>query len=473
MIRGNEILRELASRRTAVEAEIRKYGGKISELESDLRALFSKEVALWNEFASIQLGEGVSIPAQVEAVLRKREERIEAEKENVRKAEGKIKLLQPERKKLADAVAARQQALGEAEGKAEKVFQSSEEVRSLMRKAAGYREALESLEEKLRRAVDELKEKSPSYEKDEFFTYLRSRGFGTPDYRGWGIAARLDSWLARAARYQQQSRDYDRLRSIPGWIASRKENVEKDLSETEGRLDAIRRDAYKGTAPLLEDLKRTAADLESLDGRIAEAERSIHDASSYIASAAHASDVEMKRATKLFAEILSSKGMRSIAEAAARTSSKEDDEIVARLQSLKTRQDEISAEIESMKPGLEEYERRARAIRDVESKLRSRGWTRHADQFRDGRLRNSLDELASGMINASTMWHILDYSHRREQPTSYSSGYGSGAATGGWSDMGFGGSSGSFGDSSGGFGGGSWSSGGGFGGDSSSTGGGF
>lgn len=467
MTRGSKLVRDLASRRSGIEQTLRGIAGKINALDRELSLAMAEEGRLWNQFAAIQIGEASDLPVQIEAMLDKRQRRIESEQKAADVAARRIADLEKKRKTAALLAQNDDEALREQEKGAQATFDAEPGAVSLRVEITSLEETAESLSHKLRRATDELEEKRGAYEKDEFFTYLMKRGFGTPDYVGWGMVRRLDGWLANLVSYRRKAGDYRRLHDIPAWIEQRLAKVSGSLETRTAEAGRIRERIFSSIASYYEAAGKSSAALAGIDREIEKEQATVRAASAFISDAALAADEEMKKATRAFSDMLSRKGIRSLAEAAAKTASKQDDEIVLQLDKLAKLKEGISAQIDSMRPGMLEFEKRARAIEEIESKLRSHGWTGSDDSFSSRLSESTLDELANGMITASAMWSVIQSAHQRPQSISYG---GSSSGSSSWgSGGGFGG-----GSSGGGFGGGgSWSSGGGFGGGGASTGGGF
>jgi len=459
MTTGSEIARSLARKREEVESSLRDVADRIHGLERDVGQVMAEEGRLWSAFAAIQIGEAVSLPGQVESMLDKRSGKIEAAKSGIKASQDRIASLSERRETAAAQADKDAKALGEQQDAVKAKLDADPVVRELRVDLARLDEIVGSLLEKGKRAVLERDEKGGAYESDEFFRYLSRRGFGTPKYAGWGVAAHLDSWLANLISYRKKSADYQRLQDIPAWIQDRSDKAEADRSRKAAELKTIVDRETLALKPFRKAAEASAEALSKIEADIAAERESIHDASRLLSEAALATDEDMKRITSSFAEMLSRKGIRDIAAAAARTATKEDDAIVEKLEALGREKSSLASQIAGLKPGLMEFEKRIAAIKEVENKLRSRGWTGSSHRF--GSVPSSAaDDLSQGVITSAALWSMMQSSHRHESShSSYGSGYGS--------------SHSSSSDYGGGFGGGSFSSGGGFGGGGFSTGGGF
>lgn len=466
MTTGRALSRSLSEKRAEVERRLRSVSSEYEKVEEQLGQVLTAEARLWSEFAAVQIAEASALPRQIEALLDDRRRKIEARSRAVSEAEGRVQALSSERRKLAEADEEARTALEEARRKAAAAFEEDDEATALRVDLTNLAEAAEGLASKYARAVGEREEKRGGFEADEIFAYLQGRGFGTQAYRAWGPVARIDSWIANLSDHRRKVAEHARLLDIPRWIHSRLEAAEATRDAKARDVEEARRRHYGHCAPLEERAASASKALAEVDSLIEAEEAKIHEGTSYIAEAARATDEEMRKATKAFAAILSKKGLRDLKNAAALTVSARDDEIVHDLEELAARRSDLEARAASLRPGLGEFQKRAKAIDEVERKLRSRGWTGSDDRFSSRVGAEHVNQLGDGLITAAALWSMIQGAHR--PPAATSGGYSSGS---GWSSGSSGGGFG--GDSSGGFGGGSWSSGGGFGGGGSDTGGGF
>lgn len=460
MTTGSKLLRDLGAARSDVESKLRTAAKKISALQGDLGQIMAEEGKLWNAFAAIQIGEQAVLPSHIEAMLQKRKDRIASENATVKEAGKRIDALAGKRAAAAAAAEKDHAELRKQEAGVQAVLAANPRANALLVEITGLKEAAEGLDHKRERAFKEFQDKRTGYENDELFVYLMNRKYGTDEYRGWSVVKHLDGWLAGLISFKKKSGDYKRLRDIPAWIEARQEKTESDLQEKDAAAAALHDQAFSAIKDFYALADRSRGELEAIDAAIKNEQDVVHAASAYIANAALAADQDMQTATKAFADMLSRNGVNSLAEAAAKTDTKEDDAIVEKLAALGRQKASISAQVESLRPGLLEFERRVKAVKEVEDRIRSRGWSGSDDRFNSSVSSSAPTDLAQGLITAAALWSSLQSSHTQESQSG-SSGYGS---------SGYGSPSGS----SGGFGGSdTWSTGGGIGGGDSSTGGGF
>src|SRR5690606_30583570 len=195
---------------------------------------------LWNAFAALQIEDGTELPAHVEALLAKRERGIREAEAAVEESRRLVVSLEKERVPLAEKAESDGDSLAAMENRLGEAFEADAEAASLRVKAVALGEAVESLQAKLQRAREEFLAKSPAYLQDEMFAYLKARRWGEPGYAGWGLARRLDGWLAGLISYRRKDADLKRLADIPAWIEGRLEKATAERDGLLGRLEAMR-----------------------------------------------------------------------------------------------------------------------------------------------------------------------------------------------------------------------------------------
>lgn len=467
MITGSTLVRSLAAKRSVLEASASDVGSRISRLERDLNAILTDEGQLLRQMASIHIGMLDGLPTNVESILQKRALRIESEEQAIKKATEKLKELHKQREGLEEKREAAYLAFSKADNAAHEVYNANNEASSLRVEIAHFDALIEDLDMKYDRAVKEMDDKILTYRGDKLFMYLHDREFGTVDYTSSGVVKRIDGWLANLISYRSVAAHYQRLMEIPAWIGDRRQKVATDRDGKKAVVNEIAdriKTEYKVDV-LGQDLKKAEDAIAEVDAVVRDYNTQISRSSSFISSAALANDEEMAKATKAYTDFLSRLGISKLMEKAKTTASTDDDKIVNALIELERRKVTVEREIASLKPGLLEFDRRVKALNEVERNIRSRGWSGSSDRF-SGRVSDSqINDLASGMLTASAMWSLIESAYKRPAPSTSSSDWGSTGSYGGSS------SSSSSSSSSG-----SWSSGGGFGGDSGSswsTGGGF
>lgn len=463
---GREISHKLASKRDEVQRQARIVTSQIAGLERELSGVVQEQARLLQQLASMHLKQDVALPKNIENMLRSRDQRINDSKVKIKAAEQKINDLRDQRESVARDTNAAFEVYDKANKVANLRYEEDPEAIRLRSHLASVNEVIGSLVRKMERAQSELSEKRVAYEKDPFFSYLIKRNYGESEYNSFGLTARIDGWLANLISFKRKKGDYDILHAIPEWFNERIQKVNEDHKSDVSSLEAIYQKTHEHVFALKEKVDTSNKSLKQIDNDISVLRSDVRQASEYISEAALATDDDLFRITKTYAEQMAKLGISDLYALARKTEGKEDDQIVAQISALEASHKNISVQILHLQPGKLEFEKRMKELDQAESMLRRRGWSGSSDRFSDKLDDRTIDNLATGVITASVFWDAVQRSHRQSED--YYSPRVSSSST---SSSSWGSSSSS---DSGGFGGSSsWSSGGGFGGGDSSTGGGF
>jgi hypothetical protein len=98
------------------------------------------------------------------------------------------------------------------------------------RPAVATAQMLEAAEAKAVQADKDLQEKRRPYEADPLFMYLWRRRFGTPEYRGKGLARYLDRRVATLIAFDGARRNYAVLIELPTRLQEHAERLRAELS---------------------------------------------------------------------------------------------------------------------------------------------------------------------------------------------------------------------------------------------------
>jgi hypothetical protein len=88
-------------------------------------------------------------------------------------------------------------------------------------------------------AAFEREQKGRPFHDDALFSYLLERGFGTPAYRGRGLTAALDSWVARLIHFSSATLHYATLNALPPQLDAHAEQQARQAAAAEDRLDEL------------------------------------------------------------------------------------------------------------------------------------------------------------------------------------------------------------------------------------------
>lgn len=138
-------------------------------------------------------------------------------------------------------------------------------LRDYQKKLNEIRDAFDSLEatismrfeiEKLASQLDRLKTRRDSvesessqkineYKSQKFFQYLSARNFGDPTYSGTGLVARLDRWLAKNIKFEQNNKQLQLLLAMIIRVTDDVEDAQDKLERKKVELEFLESEAKK------------------------------------------------------------------------------------------------------------------------------------------------------------------------------------------------------------------------------------
>jgi hypothetical protein len=322
-------------------------------------------------------------------------------------------------------------------------------------------------------------EKGKPYEADSLFSYLWTRGFGTPAYVGAGLSRALDRWVARVANFEPLRRDSWMLTELPARFDEHAQRMRLKADDDLAAVQALEHAAAEAAnVPQREqDLANAAEALAAVDARIESHEAAIDALIENRAAFAAGDDELSRRCNEILRDALRGETMRSLRERASATPTPDDDAAVDQLTEVRANLPRAEEEAKRYRALHETNRERAVKLDEIRKRFKESRYDAVSSEFVNGALiATLLTQLLAGALGVGDTWDGLKRQHRNRVMHSdprFGSGRfprGGNPWGGGWGHRGGGG----FGKRGGGFGGGGFRTGGGFGrGGGFKTGGGF
>lgn len=260
-------------------------------------------------------------------------EALEAE---IASAERALEAARAERARQEPIVAAAAQAAEEAALQVKARLDANPDYGAKLAAAQRASAIAERAEAKAAVAEADRLAKAAPYDADPVFMYLWRRNYGTAAYRSPPLIRTLDAAVARASGYERLRRNYWLLHEIPRRLSDHARRMRRQASES---LAAARE---------LETEAAAAAQLPSKERALAEAERRLAELGEAVekhraaldsaldrrARFATGDDEHSTRCTELLVEALERAELQELRKKAARSSTEEDDRLVAELERL-------------------------------------------------------------------------------------------------------------------------------------------
>jgi hypothetical protein len=488
---GNDVLALIERTLSDTRSESTNIDTRLARLTTELERLRQMELGCLSVLARMRLREieAAQVSAQldatgesVRALLGQRAIAQADTEAEIAGAEERRAELQREREKEHGVVDAAEQRLDEARAAAQKALAADERYKEALAAAEASDRVADLAEEKAKAAHTDRIEKGKPYEADPLFSYLWTRGFGTPAYVGVGLSRALDRWVARVAGFEPLRRDYWLLTELPPRMDEHAQRMRLKAEDDLAAVRALEKAAAEAAGvPQREDeLEKAAEGLGAVDAKI-EAHEAELDALVEKRAAFAAGDDELsRRCNEVLRDALRGETMRSLRERATGTPTPDDDAAVDQLTVVRADLPRLEEEAKRSRALHETNRERAAKLEEIRKRFKQSRYDAVSSEFVNGALiATLLTQLLAGALGVGDAWDTLKKQQRYRQladprfgsgrfprgPNPWGGGWGSG---GGW-----GGGGGGFGKRGGGFGGGGFRTGGGFGGGGFKTGGKF
>ncbi len=319
-----------------------------------------------------------------------------------------------------------------------------EQVRRLEARVA----ASEKRHEAARR---EQADKVPSYERDPFFSYLRSRKHGTARATGNAVTRNLDGWVAGVVKYDVARAKYDFLNELPDHAAAALADDRAALAAAVPPLARLESEviAQHGLTPVLARGEQLYSEREQARGALREAEQVLRDLTDENALLHDERGSYYESAIDGLEAFLEGKTLDELVTMARATGDPRDDILVADLGETDARLAELRTELAERKEERCRLADRLAGLERIRDEFEANDWNGRRSRFDDGLDINAL--LLGYLAGNHSHAHVHRVLGRNQHFLPVTDGFGAS-----------------------GFGGGGFSSGGGFGGGGGfSTGGGF
>lgn len=420
MVSGGAILQELDGHLAAAQREASAAQAEADRLVARREGLRSEEAAALRNLARLRLTEMAEGKAAVEALdaagarvqdsLRRRAAGLEEAQRAILDARDALAAAEAQR----DAEAARRRAAQEAEAAALKAADAKAAADDGFRRLSAAAEDAERIaqhaEQKAAFAQRDFEEKGRSYRADPLFAYLWDRGWGTARYRAFPLVRMIDGWVARLIEFEPARRSYALLSDLPG-----------SMSAHAGRMRAAADAAVRALVERRRALAGLSADPAAPSGNgLQAAEDAVEVARAALAAAeakrsalASGEDADSQEAIRALEAAIGARSLRLLRDEAARTPTREDDAIVARLEVAAAERARLEGAIAEAHAQAEAARRRLADLQSLRHDMRSRGVEQSEWGFASGALVGVLiGEVLRGVLSRDGFWDRMERERR-------------------------------------------------------------
>ena len=416
MVSGIAVLQEMDAHLAEVQREASAAQGEADRLAARREGLRAEEADALRDLARLRLMELAEGKAAVEALdaagarvqdsLRRRAAELEHAQRAILDARDAVAAAEAKR----DAEAARHRAAQEAEAAAlraaEAKAESDDAFRRLQAAAEEAERTAQHAEQKAGFAQRDFEEKGRPYRADPLFAYLWDRGYGTARYRAFPLVRMIDDWVARLIEFEPARRSYALLTDLPDHMTAHAQRM-RAAAEAAVRAMVERRRALAG---LPEGNGRlSSAALDAAEDALDAAQAALAAAEAKRTALASGDDPDSQAAIAALEAAIGARSLRALREDAARTPTREDDAIVARLEIAAAERSRIERELADAQASAEGARRRLTELQALRQDMRSRGVDRSDWGFASGAMVGALiSELLRGALSRDGFWDRLE-----------------------------------------------------------------
>jgi hypothetical protein len=328
-------------------------------------------------------------------------------------------------------------AIDEAEKKTQDRLAQDPEYQRQLQAVEDIERTLRHAESKASRSEEELETKGSPYRNDSLFIYLWNRGYGTPDYKGWGLTRWLDTKVAGLIRYSEARVNYAKLQEIPLRLREHAEHMDEQAGAEHQKLEALDQAARAadGIGELDREFERQEAELDQLDTEIEEVVAEQRKQEQILAEFAAGDDQDYREAVDYLASELRLDSLQELRRWALGTPLPEDDLAVNRLVELEEKEGELESGITEFKKTLAGQQRRLDELEGLRTDFKRKRYDSAGTGFSDTALiLSTLGNLLNGMMTRDAFWRVLEQQRRQQRhranPDFGSGGFGRGATWG-------------------------------------------
>ncbi|HVX79951.1 MAG TPA: hypothetical protein VHB23_01140 [Devosiaceae bacterium] len=340
-------------------------------------------------------------------VLRQRAAELVAGADQMAEIEAELGRLTAERGRALATVDRQQATLRGLSGRIAAAIARDPDYERQKNLAARLKAIASAARAKARQAELDRDQKARTYRSDRLFSYLLQRDFGGPNYRGRGLIAALDGWVARLIGYERAARHFRLLNELPLVLAIHADRQAASAAAAEEAIDEIERTAIEaaGGAQVLTGLAEAQQRITEIDGQIAvlQDERKALTAAQRLL--AEADDGAFGRTVNALTRALGSPDIQSLILAQRTARPGEDDPFIAQLDDTRLRIAEERIDMQDEGARLATLASRRRALEDIEYEFKALKFDDPRSVFRDeGLIAHELGNFLTGAISAESYW---------------------------------------------------------------------
>lgn len=263
------------------------------------------------------------------------------------------------------------------------------------------------------------------YEEDRGFRYLRERQYGEPEYAGGPLARRLDGWLARRIGYDTLDHNYRILTAGPGVMQRELRDLTDRARVLEKEIDAKETEVGRrhGLDSALAAVSQAQDELVQARNALSKSRERYERLATEIRAIDAGRGQTYEDALEKHREFLESRSTRELLEIARTTADPADDDLVQRVDTLRTKLGEVARELHPLRKKLESENRRVSSIGGLVRRASQSFSSRRSYFTEEASFSSLLGAVIEGLSDPEDFFEILSQRHRRRPLLAPGSGH--------------------------------------------------
>jgi len=434
-IRGPQALASLEEALRDIRREEDDLSKRLARASERITKIRENEAELFRKLARVRLDPGVQseLEGRISASEGKAREMLKAHADELSTTEKTLSDLDAEIARLTDL---RGQASREFEAREGELKALAARIGESIARDPAYAAKRAEAEELRQVASQAMKkteqseadrdEKGEPYRQDPLFSYLWERGYGTVNYRANNLVRYLDGLVAGLIGYAKARPNFAMLNEIPLRLREHAERQMANAEAAEAELETLETQAIDaaGGKPVREALEKAQQRIDAIDADIVAAEDRRDELAKSLSTLAEGADPAFEQALSLLAEALEREDLKTLLAEARRTSTGQDDTILAQIDDARARVIDEEEEIREQKARLKTLSARRRELEDIQWEFKKQRFDDPRSTFgEDNLVGDMLNEFLRGGISAARYW---DHWQRSQNWSSGSSDWGGG-----------------------------------------------
>ncbi len=427
MRQGAEVYRDLQQHASTARREVEAVAQELQALEQQAQDLVAQRSDSVRRLAQHYLpalddqsiaSAATEVQGQLRAVQDKQRRELEHLRKDLKELTQALSTHEAEFRKvtaqLDDCVARRT----ELEGRAAQMLQADPEFKALATRAADTERKLARDEERAQEIAREAADKLPAYERSRLFHYLLRRGYGTPEYRAYGLTRRLDRWVAEMVDFARAKPGYDFLRVTPPLVAAEVTRRREEFAPVMQQLHDKQAHAAEqvGLPPVLSEGERVGAERDRCVTAMTQAQQTHRSRSEDLAKGESNEGKYYAEALTTFRGFLERAELRALEQRTRVTPEPQDDALVAEISRARQSEADLGARLQSLTEQRTALDARAVGVERLVRRFREANFDATRSRFDDVDVSFEVTRLLDGKSSVDDVWTLLRNRQRFEQP---------------------------------------------------------